>query len=195
MEHLTPDYVRSVATRVRRRCGSGRLPVEQHAYFDIVFFLDVVLATHISDFRLEVKEDSEIPEYQAYTEQGGSHLIVVAESVMKSARRGDGDARYTLAHELGHFFLHQNLRLARYQTGDLPEDRSSEGQADLFALELLAPIDWVEASDTPETIEDRFQLDARNATIRYNQLKQEGVIKIAWRAKPQQLGMELKVIE
>lgn len=191
---LKPAVIREHAESLRKKFGSGRLPFEDLPYFDIVYFLDVELATAYRGFRLEVRDDAELPGFEGYTERGERPHIIIAESIMDRARRGDGAARGTLAHELGHFFLHQNLSLARMQSGGIEPEYSSEHQAELFAVELLCPVAWTMPTDQPKDLQMRFGIDEQRAVQRYNQLKQEGVIEVAWREPdPTQMTMDLGI--
>jgi Zn-dependent peptidase ImmA (M78 family) len=86
--------------------------------------------------------------------------------------------RFTLAHELGHYFLHVNsddrLRVDRRSQVMLRSNLSSEGEdneereANLFAAELLMPQsflrnDWVDLQDTD--IESAIQELARKYRV------------------------------
>lgn len=70
------------------------------------------------------------------------YCIRVQEPVYVKAMNGDGHCRFTIAHELGHFFMHRTQTLAfgrKAENGNIPPYRNSEWQADVFARNLLAP--------------------------------------------------------
>ncbi len=79
----------------------------------------------------------------------GKRLIVMNEEHVEEFKRNEGFRRFTVAHELGHWFLHAEP--ARSGTMELlaeqqvwcrhPTRRPPEVQADLFAGYLLAPTD------------------------------------------------------
>lgn len=48
-------------------------------------------------------------------------------------------ARFTIAHELGHLFMHEGVALARHNPTGHRHYEDSEWQADAFAAELLMP--------------------------------------------------------
>ena len=68
--------------------------------------------------------------------------IRIQEPIYERAMVGDGHCRFTIAHELGHFFLHRTQTLAfgrKAADGNIPTCMNSEWQADVFARNLLAP--------------------------------------------------------
>lgn len=70
----------------------------------------------------------------------GTPRLCINESVYEGACEGGNFGRFTLAHELGHYFLHsrQPIPLARTSiTPDHPPFEDSEWQANTFAGELL----------------------------------------------------------
>lgn len=50
-------------------------------------------------------------------------------------------ARFTIAHEIGHLFMHDGVSLARHNSSSHQHYEDSEWQADAFAAELLMPSD------------------------------------------------------
>lgn len=68
--------------------------------------------------------------------------MCIREDVYNSALEGCPRSYFTLAHELGHLFLHggENVSFCRsdYEI-DVPAFQNAEWQANLFAAELLAP--------------------------------------------------------
>ena len=69
-------------------------------------------------------------------------LIILREDVYDAACSGNGRARFTVAHEIGHVFLHKDVPSVhnRMRKGaDLQAYENSEWQANTFAGELLMP--------------------------------------------------------
>ncbi|RVI51695.1 ImmA/IrrE family metallo-endopeptidase [Sinorhizobium medicae] len=112
---------------------------------DIVSILEFRLVERYPNFRLAIRADAEMQE-DAVTEP---HLdrITVRRSVYIAACEDDVKARFTLAHELGHFLLHREkqVQMHKDQRGAVQEisrmtaDESIEDQADMFARHFLAP--------------------------------------------------------
>lgn len=112
---------------------------------DIVSILEFRLVERYPNFRLAIKADAEMRE-DAVTEP---HLdrITVRRSVYIAACEDDVEARFTLAHELGHYLLHRekHVQMHKDQRGAVQEisgmsaEESIEDQADMFARHFLAP--------------------------------------------------------
>lgn len=70
-----------------------------------------------------------------------------------NAKHPDTRKRFTVAHELGHFMLHEheNLHIDKRFMIQLRDEKSSKGEfedekeANLFAAELLMPVDFIQA--------------------------------------------------
>lgn len=112
---------------------------------DIVSILEFRLVELYPNFRLAIKADADMPE-DAVTEP---HMdrITVRRSVYIAACEGDVEARFTLAHELGHYLLHREkaVQMHKDQNGAVQNisgmnaTESIEDQADMFARHFLAP--------------------------------------------------------
>lgn len=68
-------------------------------------------------------------------------LLEVRDDVYERAYNGNGSDRFTLAHELGHYLMHSEVRLARSSDRQIRFDfADAEEEADAFAAELLMPL-------------------------------------------------------
>lgn len=111
--------------------------------FNIVWFLEKHFASLGIDpsFNLEVVDDEELPTRFAETVPS-EHVIRVRQSIYLKAKQGNGFSRQVMAHELGHYCLH-NAETVSYAYVDdsshIPDQMDPEKQADVFAAELLAP--------------------------------------------------------
>lgn len=68
------------------------------------------------------------------------NTIKIREDVYEKATQGDGRARFTILHEVGHLLMHDNDRVALCRKSDnvpLKTYEDPEWQADAFAGELL----------------------------------------------------------
>lgn len=133
----TRNQIRKYAYQLRK--DLGLLQIE---YFPIMQVLENILPVIDPGFCLEPVEDQDLQGRMAETipEQ---KLIRVKESVYQAACAGNAWARMIMAHELGHFLLHnsQSTAYAYVERGShLPEDIDPERQADIFAAELLIPM-------------------------------------------------------
>jgi Zn-dependent peptidase ImmA (M78 family) len=114
--------------------------LENELYFPVLPFVENVLPILIPDFQFEV-----VPK----EEMGGKHgetypsknLIKIREDVYLRAANGEGRDRLTIAHEIGHLFMHENdsIALCRLDPNEklLPFE-DPEWQANAFGGELLA---------------------------------------------------------
>lgn len=137
--------IRKQAYMLRKKFG-----FEQAKCFPIIEFLELVMPQVDPHFSFELVEDFELPGQMAITvpEQ---HLIRVRHGVYESACNGTYYARLVLAHELGHYLLHndEEVSYAFPAPGEtIPNQINPEWQADVFAEELLAPVHLINESDT-----------------------------------------------
>jgi transcriptional regulator with XRE-family HTH domain len=98
--------------------------------------------------------------------------LMLREDVYEGACRGKGRPRFTAAHELGHFFLHNQVTFARACQNDDPIYIDAEWQADTFAGALMMPHDLVAGFDDPDEAAQVFgtSLQAMNYMMkRYRQ--------------------------
>ena len=85
---------------IRRALG-----VENDLYFDIIWFIERILPEVFSGFILEICPQEEMGELHGKTVPS-ENKICIREDVYIGACHGNGRDRLTLAHEIGHFFMH-----------------------------------------------------------------------------------------
>lgn len=130
--------------------------------------------------RLEykIRPDSEMGLDDAVTEYAkGIITIAVKRSVHDDARIGDGRARNTLAHELGHAVMHDGVPKAR-QTGAAGSTRpkwikafeSTERQATVFGVKFLINDAVADTLPNTEEISVRFGVSYQCAEIYFKEL-------------------------
>lgn len=134
------DSIRRDTYLLRAKLGMSDTP-----YFPILHFIEHVLPQIDPTFILEVVDDGSLSRIQAeYIPQ--ANTIRVKRSVYDAAVDGHWLARATMAHELGHYYYHdeKNVRYAKLVPGQrIPPDYDPERQANVFAAELLAPINLI----------------------------------------------------
>ena len=102
----------------------------------------------VKPFRFEIVADVDLPNDSGLTFYDGSALLVqIPRRIRHDAFMGDGYARYTIAHELGHASLHldkliQGAAMPRRQIGNavstwIPKFKSAEHQAMVFGGAFL----------------------------------------------------------
>ena len=129
VEARTSEEIAIIANDLRRYCEK-----EDAHWFPIVPVVELIAG---EGFQVLTSEDMGRNEGLSYPDLG---VIQIREDVYDAACNGDGRARDTMAHELGHFILHRGMRMARITSRGVPRlIEDSEWQADEFAGLLLAP--------------------------------------------------------
>jgi Zn-dependent peptidase ImmA (M78 family) len=102
----------------------------------------------------------------------------IREDVYEGARRGVGRDRFTIAHELGHYLLHNEPGLARTMNpkGSLPAFKCSEWQANSFAGALLIPTDVAQALKNAHAIAETCGVSVDAAGVQLKVLRQKGLL-------------------
>lgn len=116
------------------------LKLDNTFYFPVVEFAEVILAQIDNTYNFEVCEDAELTDkYACYDPK--NNTMFVSNSVYELALKNHGRHRFTIAHEVGHYFLHRTgVVLARQSSNvKLKPYLDPEWQANTFASELLIP--------------------------------------------------------
>lgn len=132
---LSRDDIRGIVRFLKQQMG-----LEKVLYFPVLQFAENVLPMFIPDYQFEV-----VPVKDMGTKHGETYpskkLIRIREDIYLRAARGEGRDRLTVAHEIGHLFLHRedSIALCRLSPGQkLKPYEDPEWQADAFGGELLA---------------------------------------------------------
>lgn len=162
---LSSATIMNVTKRIREICG-----LENKPYFPLGRFYEV-LDNFFPGARFEVVANNELANDHGRT-YPDSNLIYLREEVYDGACLGKGRDRFTLAHELGHLFLHRNIALARVNSNDPPLIyMNSEWQADKFASYLLMPINLVITCSSTEEMVSKFGVSYEAANVRKSEIK------------------------
>lgn len=146
------------------------------AHFPIMEVLERVLDHKLNLVRLEVGDQAEMRLAEGHTCPRGE-FIELREDVYHAAWVGDGRARFTAAHELGHFVMHTNVPLARAMPEeDVRPFRRSEAQANQFAAELLMPPRFFLPIDDERSVMDRHGTSWEAASNRLDYLRKKDKI-------------------
>ncbi len=122
---------------------------ENEAWLDVVRLVEVILPQAYEEFVYHVVPDEELGDAHAKTFPD-QRVMVISKSTYDGARRGQGRPRFTLAHEIGHLFMHRGVAMARpTASGEMrvamvapaKTYESSEWQAEAFGGGLLMPAD------------------------------------------------------
>lgn len=114
---------------------------ETEPFFPIMDVLEKRIQELIPDFELHIEPDGSLEGKARALTFPNEHIIMVEESVYLGALAGCGMDRTTLAHELGHLFMHPAVSFAKqFESTSVKTYENSEWQSDVFGGELLAPI-------------------------------------------------------
>lgn len=128
--------IREYVQRIR-----ATMRLEHALFFPIIQFLEMILPLMFPDLILEIVPLGDMPFLEGETLLGQC-TIRIREDIYEAACNGDGRARFTIAHEVGHFLLHtpDSIVLCRLEPGQrLRPFEDPEWQANTFASELLMP--------------------------------------------------------
>lgn len=114
--------------------------LENEMYFPVVQFLENILPILIPEFQLEIVPKREMGNKHGET-YPSRNQIRIREDVYLGAVAGCGRDRLTIAHEIGHLFLHEDDSIALCKLAPNEKLRpyeDPEWQANAFGGELLA---------------------------------------------------------
>ena len=132
---ISRNDIRRFIRNLKKKVG-----LENNLYFPILFFVENILPILIPDFQIEVVPTSEMGNKHGET-YPSNNLIRIREDVYLRAASGEGRDRLTIAHEVGHLFMHDDdfIALCRLAPNEkLKPYEDPEWQADAFGGELLA---------------------------------------------------------
>jgi len=149
------------------------------AYFPIMDILELVMSNRQNLFQIEIVERTKMPGEYSTTQQDG-RLLTIREDIYEKVCRGDGHARFTLAHELGHLIMHcTGIEVYALASGEyVPPYQHSEAQANYFAASLLMPRKFFSFNDTPHSVQHRHGVSLSAARNRLSYFRSKGFLKL-----------------
>ncbi|MCU8017852.1 ImmA/IrrE family metallo-endopeptidase [Shewanella sp. SM72] len=117
---------------------------------------------------LEIVEDHELQGEEARTYPNTGRMII-KNSVYEAAAVGDGRARFTIAHEIGHLDMHRGVTPA-FSRGDHQVYEDSEWQADTFASEFLMDSRLIRENDSAEHLVEKFGVSYTAACMKLKKM-------------------------
>lgn len=137
------DNIHSEAEKIR-----SALRISDLEFVPIVDVVELMLDQQLNFLRLEFGTHEEMDGAEGFCDPKGE-FIQLREDVYKAAVRGDGRARFTIAHELGHFVLHNNIPMQRKpHAAKIASYKLGEPQANQFAAEFLMPRKFIKRGAT-----------------------------------------------
>lgn len=141
--------------------------------FPIMRVIERILDHKLKLLHLQVGFPADMGDAEGLTCPSGT-FIRLREDVYVKAWNGDGRARFTAAHELGHHVLHTGVPLARAELHErLPAFRLSEPQANHFAAELLMPRRFIVRADDARAVARRHGVSHAAAHHRLSYVRRD----------------------
>lgn len=164
---LSEEVIEARANLVRNKLGI------QHNYsFDSLSALNNLRAT-AKNFSFRVGSDEELGTDEAIMDYD-SDALIVRDFVLDNLRCGQGRARFTIAHELGHFFLGHRGRRARNKDKETyltSQQKIAEIEANIFASYFLIPTELGKSASNVQELVDRFQVSISAAEIAFERIQ------------------------
>jgi Zn-dependent peptidase ImmA (M78 family) len=165
----TDEAIEELAHSLRKAVG-----LEHQARPDMMTVIHKI-KTGFKRFGYLRVDDSKLPDAEAQWD-ADEGVMRLRESVFCAMQRGEVRARYTVAHEIGHFALkHAGVRnrsthataAERY----VERVRSEESEASRFAAAFLAPAYLIGDGESADSIAERFGLSTQAAVIRHDEVE------------------------
>lgn len=166
---LSQKDIDSTTNEIRRKLSLSKI-----MYFPILEVIEIVMPQLVDGYELHILTKNEIGEDlgRTYPKQ---NIIQLREDVYDGLNVGNGMARFTAAHELGHFVLHQDESPMQRGDSSWPSYKDSEWQANAFAASLLMPMELVEKCSSPKYVQDYFGVTITAARIRYGKVSEKNM--------------------
>jgi len=169
------EWIRELATLVREVTVATR--GEFGPRFPIVEALEEVMPELDTAFVYEILDKHEMGENHGLT-LPSEHLIQIRLDVYEGACAGNGRDRMTVAHEIGHYLMHDTPRFARNTKNTrVPAYCNPEWQADCFGGELLVFPEGLSADMTAEQVAKLRGVSLDAARIQLTVLRNGGIIR------------------
>jgi Zn-dependent peptidase ImmA (M78 family) len=146
--------------------------LENELMVDMVDVVEHKIQKIVPTFDFSIRSSDEMGETEALTYKDPPSMRV-REDIYLGAYERHGRPRFTLAHELGHFFLHEGNAMPRLATVDGRHVNflvSVEQQAHYFAACFLMPESLLRNFDTPDEVVEAFHVSSAAAIVRMREI-------------------------
>ena len=156
---LSRYQIRKITNIVRESLG-----LEDQLFFPIVEVIELMASDDNNDFNYEILSEHEMTDTYGTTNTW-TNTMKIREDVYEGAVNGRARDRFTLCHELGHYFLHRPEMISNAR-GKVPTFRNPEWQANTFAGEIMAPCNLI-YNMTIEEISEECGISYTAAAIQF----------------------------
>jgi len=143
-------FLQDLAYTIRKK-----FRLEDCSNFPVVRFVEFILPSLDPEFVLEIIPINEMPKDCYADTCVAEHVMRIREDVYEGAVGGNGRDRFTIAHEIGHYFLHGPDRVSHARlrgNQSVPAYMDPEWQGNAFAAELLMPRDLIQGYSVAEVV-------------------------------------------
>jgi transcriptional regulator with XRE-family HTH domain len=162
--------LRSASEQVR----SALVPSDQ-IEFPVMDVVEFRLTAFFPDFYLDVCGRDVLGDDEGRV-VAGKQCIMLRQDVYEAAWDGQGRARFTVAHELGHFLMHRELTMARVREDHHPIYRDAEWQADEFAGGLLMSARHLRSFANADDAARKCGMSVEAARVMLSKYRKEGAM-------------------
>lgn len=167
-----PPLSRVKINTVAINCRRKLFEVDEDKPIDLEYLVEQFLP-EVLNINYDIREVDVMKDVEAAVNPDKGELIIredVYLALTDPTHYAHGRARFTIAHELGHLFLHEGVVLNRQvKIKDHEAFEDSEWQADTFASELLMPSHMCKGLSVKE-IQDKFVVSYAAAQIKFEKL-------------------------
>ncbi len=161
---LSRKAIENFASYVRQELGMGN-----ELYIPIIKIIEHIIPQMDETFQVvTLYEDEMFGEYANYCPQ--TNTLSIRQDVYLAACNDDPRHRFTIAHELGHYFMHdESTRFSRCpRNATIPSYRDPEWQANVFASSFLMPKDLIRGMSANEIVTScKTSLQSAEIALKY----------------------------
>lgn len=151
--------IEDYATKIK-----GLLGMKDTLYVPVIEVAELIIPQIDISFNCYPVYNEEMPDkYAEYRPK--TNELVIRQDVYDAVCNGNDRHRFTIAHELGHYFLHDDVSLSRCPDDvKIPRYRDPEWQANVFASAFLINRDLMQGMSAP-TVSKYFGVSRQAAEI------------------------------
>lgn len=142
------EELSNMANRLRSILGLNKT-----LYIPIVELLEFIFPQIDKNFDYEIVEQDKLPKGTYALTYPDDGKILIRSDVYEEACSGKARARFTIAHELCHYLIHESANISFARTvEEIPAFMNPEWQANVFAAEFLIPKDLIKGMTIDEVV-------------------------------------------
>lgn len=165
--NLPEETIEKRAAYIREKVGM------EHIYALDMDSVLLRLMKKSSLFRIQRSNIGELEDDEAFM-NCESHVMLLSSVVFDNLKANEKRAKFTAAHELGHYVLGHSGNTRRSKDKGIyltPRQRIQEDEANRFAAFLLVPTELALNCNSSKEIEDKFQVSTKVSEIAFQRVQ------------------------